>query len=109
MSFFSPTLAHADVAPIVIEQQYCSCVRRVHELLPAAPLVDARWYLNFPRVTPAVGEVAMFNYDGTYHVAYISELREEGFIVQEANFHKCQKGTRLIDWQDPHLVGFWTP
>ncbi len=108
MGFFgTPAFADIVITPVVIEQTYCSCVSYLREFIPSTPHVDAVWYTNFPRVTPAVGEVVMFNYDGVYHVAYVSELQEDGFIIHEANFHKCEKDTRIIKWNDPHLIGFW--
>ncbi len=105
--FGAPAFADIAPAPVVIEQTYCSCVSYLRDFIPSTPHVDAEWFVNFPRVTPAVGEVAMFNYDGVYHVAFVSEINDGGFVIQEANFHKCQKGTRTIAWNDPHLVGFW--
>ena len=105
MGFFG-TPAFADT---VTFPQYCSCVSYVRQYIPSVPHVDAWVFPTFPRSAPAVGEVAMFNYSGIFHVAYISQIRGEGFEIQEANFHSCQKGTRFISWDDPHLVGFWKP
>lgn len=49
----------------------------------------------------------MFNYDGVYHVAYVSKLENNGFWVKEANFKKCQKGERFVEWGNYALIGFW--
>lgn len=74
------------------------------------PHMDAVWFATLPRSSPAVGRVAIFDYSGVYHVAYVAEIGEDGFKVYEANFSRCAKGTRFIKWSgDNHLVGFWSP
>lgn len=107
MSFFG-TPAFADTVPApIVQEQSCSCVRFVHDLIPAVPLVDAVWFQTFgTRTTPAVGRVALLQYGEVSHVAYIAAIDAIGFTVKEANFHKCQKGTRFIAWDSPEIVGF---
>lgn len=98
------------VAPIVAPAAFCSCVSYLRTYIPSTPRVDAIWFKDFPKVTPAVGRVAVFYYptSGEYHVAYISSIQGDGFTVKEANYHHCQEDTRFVSWQDSHIVGFWS-
>ncbi len=113
IGFFKPNFAYADVVePVPIVQQipqYCSCVSYVRNFIPSLPHMDAVWFATLPRSTPAVGRVAIFNYSGVYHVAYIESLGDTGFTVREANFKPCEKDRRFIEWNDDALVGFWAP
>lgn len=89
---------------------YCSCVNFVKSLVPGAPVVDAIFYktVGFPTY-PAVGRVALLQYgEGVleHHVAVVKELRQDGIVVDEANFNRCQKGTRFIPWLSPEIIGF---
>lgn len=66
-----------------------------------------------PNATPRVGAVAIFLYHDKKtglplkHVAYIQSIGVEGFEVAEANFSLCALDNRHIEWNDPHLQGFW--
>ncbi len=71
--------------------------------------MDAIWFGTLPHSMPAVGRVAVFNYSGLWHVAYILQLSDDGFWVYEWNFHKCEKGTRFVYWNDPSIAMFWAP
>jgi hypothetical protein len=91
------------------EVHYCSCVTYLRTLIPSLPLVDAKHFKDFPRATPQVGGVAIFYYptSGEYHVGYIAKLNDSGFLLKEANYEPCKVSTRLVEWNDPRLVGFW--
>lgn len=106
-----PTFAYADILPepAPIVQQYCSCVSGVRVYIPDFPHVDAVYFATMPHNTPAAGRVAVFDYSGTFHVAYILSIEEKGFWIYEWNFKKCQKDTRFIDWNDPHIESFFAP
>ncbi len=108
MGFFgTPAFAQELPPPPPPIEQSCSCVRYVHELVPDVPLVDAVWFQSFGfRVPPAVGRIALLQYGEVSHVAVISAITTNGFEVREANFHKCQKDTRFIQWDSPEIVGF---
>lgn len=73
------------------------------------PHMDAVWFGTLPRSKPAVGRVAIFDYNGVWHVAFVSLLEEDGFVIEEGNFHHCARDQRLVQWNDPYLVGFWSP
>lgn len=56
---------------------------------------------------PHVGDVAIFNYRGVKHIAYIVGTKN-GITVVEANKTHCKTGTRTISPSDPYITGFWT-
>lgn len=60
-----------------------------------------------PNSVPIVGGVVIMQYGDLPHVAYIKALETDGILVSEANYHHCQFDTRLIRWDDPHIVGFF--
>lgn len=55
------------------------------------------------------GAVAIFDYDGVKHLAYIEKFNERTFTVREANYKKCHMGFREVSYNDPAIVGFWAP
>ncbi len=116
-AFFTPHFAYADTLPVIPDPvpivqempQYCSCVAGVRVYVPTLAHMDAVWFASLPHSTPAPGRVVVFNYSGIYHVAYILSVTEEGFTVYEWNYHHCQKDTRFISWNDPHIASFFAP
>ena len=60
-----------------------------------------------PNSLPAVGSVAIFNYRGVKHIAYVERISVEGYHVLEANKTKCLIARRIVARNDPSLVGFW--
>jgi hypothetical protein len=59
-----------------------------------------------PNAPVQVGAVAIFNYP---HYAIVSKLTETGFWVEDSNFGGCGMRTHFIQWNDPHLTGFYEP
>lgn len=55
---------------------------------------------------PVVGSVAVFDYDGLKHVAYVTEVHADSFKVFEANYQKCLISSRTVDKNDRSLQGF---
>jgi hypothetical protein len=55
------------------------------------------------------GAVVIFDYDGLKHLAYIHELNNDSITVREANYERCHFGYREVDFNDPRIVGFWSP
>ncbi len=108
-TFFKVPLAYAQEAPPPVVREYCSCVSYVRNFIPTLPHMDAVWFSTLPRSTIAPGRVAIFDYNGIWHVAYVTSLGDNSFTVAEGNFHKCVSDRREIDYNDPHLVGFWAP
>lgn len=58
---------------------------------------------------PTVGSIAIFDYKGVPHYAVVVELKLDGFMIREANYEPCKTGTRLVKWNDPAIVGFYSP
>ena len=96
-----------------VDPTYCSCVTYLRSLGVPMPLtVDAIYYQSFPRGTPKVGGIIVMKYGDSidqYHVALITSLNEGSVTVDEANYHHCEKDTRDIGFDDPHILFFWTP
>lgn len=92
-----------------------SCVRFAHYLNDAVPLVDAKWFNEFSGETPVIGGVIVLKYnakDGSgevWHIATITSFETNGFGVWESNFEKGKVTRRVIEFDDPHIQGFWKP
>lgn len=86
------------------DEQYtsCNCWQYVKAVLGTTPSLTQK-------TTPRGGSIAVFDYSGTPHYAVVLELKNDGFIVREANYEPCKTGTRLIKWGDTHIKGFYDP
>lgn len=102
-------IASAVASDIAFDPTACSCVRYAHYLNPKVPLVDASWFSSFRGKSPSIGGIIILQYPKDYHIATIVEFVENGFLVKEANYKKCEYGKRIIDYDDPHIIGFWNP
>lgn len=88
------------------EWTVANCYSYVKTLIPTLPLQSKLK----PNSSPAVGSVAIFDYSGTPHYAYVSDITKDGFKIKESNYIPATVGTRFIKWnQDKHLKGFWSP
>jgi len=93
-----------------VPQKECSCVTFARTLLPELPLGEAKDLVpNSPY--PRVGGVVIVNYDGRYHLAYIyDKVRSNGDIpLHDANLEPCRETWRVINIEDPRIVGYWSP
>lgn len=61
-----------------------------------------------PSTSPFIGAVAIFQYKDK-HLALVDLLTEEGFWVNECNYTAGVCGRRFVKWNDPKLVGFYSP
>ncbi len=67
-----------------------------------------------PNTTPHKGAVAIFEYHDKLtgklvkHIGIEIDVGQTGFSMDESNFTKCTYDRRFIDWNDPHLIGFWS-
>lgn len=69
--------------------------------------MDAEWFQTFGyRTFPAVGRVALLQYEDVSHVAVVTGVDGSGFTVEEANYKRCKQTTRFIKWNSPEVVGF---
>lgn len=81
----------------------CNCYQFVKAVLgKMPPMVEIA-----PNGPPEEGGVAILDYRGKKHVAVIVGLTESGVEVREANFEPCKTGTRIVEWSDPFLKGFY--
>lgn len=56
------------------------------------------------------GDVALFNYGGTYHAALVVDTMDgDRFRVVEANWKHCQVTDRVVSLYDGALRGFMRP
>ena len=100
-------------APIIKNPQYdssepveCSCIAYLTSLGIKLPLGDAIDIT--PNSTPHVGGIALFTYGKLGHVALITAISTSTFTIIEANYHRCTSDTRIINWNDKHLQGFYS-
>jgi hypothetical protein len=56
-----------------------------------------------------IGSVAIFNYNGVKHFAYVKRLGADSFTVFEANYEPCLIAERTVSYKDAHLIGFYSP
>lgn len=96
--------SHIEIA--TPEPLKCNCVRYLREMGVELPVGD----LKFTPTTqePLIGSVAIFYYphSNLYHVAVVTKVGLNWFVVKESNYNHCQVGTRIVDINDPSLVGF---
>lgn len=59
--------------------------------------------------TPAVGDVAIFQYPGEPHYAIITKLETGGFWVRDSNFGGPGIRTHFYSWDSIRLRGFYNP
>jgi len=83
----------------------CYCVSFARLFVKDLPRGNANSFL--PNTQPAVGRIAIFNYNGLSHIAVISSLEATGFVVTEANYKPCEKTVRLVKYNDKYLIGFY--
>lgn len=62
-----------------------------------------------PNTGIKVGSVAVFNYSGVKHIAYVSSVNTDSFTVKEANYKPGVIGIREVSIDDRSLEGFWSP
>jgi hypothetical protein len=63
-----------------------------------------------PNQGPVVGAIAIFNYHGTKHIAYVESVTLDTVTISECNMQNVYGipcGTRTIPITHPHLLGFY--
>lgn len=63
---------------------------------------------NIPLRSAKMGDLAVLRYD-VAHVAYIEKITPQGVFLAEANYIDCEETKRVLDFNDPALVGFYRP
>lgn len=56
---------------------------------------------------PRVGDIIILQYR-VKHIAVITKVTESGIWVKEANYIPCKTGSRLIEWGDKNVKGYYT-
>ena len=84
----------------------CSCIKIARNVGVNIPMGTDAKDLK-PNTTPHIGALILLRYGDVYHVAVIRGY-VGGFQVVEGNFKKgpCVATSRVVDFNDPHIVGF---
>ena len=82
----------------------CSCTATVRLLGAPVPFKDKLVPNEF---YPRVGGVIIAKYGELRHLSYITKVTPEGIWVEEANFTRCERGIRLVKFDDSHTIGYW--
>ncbi len=80
----------------------CNCYAYARTKLHLPKMADIT-----PNSPPTVGGLAIFNYHGIKHIAYIKSVEGDGFWVQESNYQPCLVAPRYVKWTDKAIVGYW--
>ena len=82
----------------------CNCWAYVKSVYPSLPPTS-----QIKNNLVDVGSVAVFYYSqvGLHHYAVVVAVTDDGYIIEETNYKRCQKGSRTIPKDDPSLLGFF--
>lgn len=102
-------------APELAQVKRLTCVQYVRTKIPSLPKGDA--YSLIPNsLYPIKGGVLKMSYQignnfdpNRYHLAYVEKVTSEGIYVSEANFNGNEYNERLVDFNDDHIRGYWSP
>jgi len=81
----------------------CNCYLAVKSKVDYLP----RMAEIIPNAEPFVGGVAVEYFGNVKHVSLITEVRTDGAMVWESNYHHCTVSTRFIPYTQHSLVGYW--
>ena len=102
LNFAAEAIAKGEASKWVV----CNCylyvktyIKDIPSMMKIEPNIDV----------PSVGGIAIFDYEGIKHLAYITEVTEKGMEISEANYEPCVVGKRTIPLDDDALIGFWSP
>jgi hypothetical protein len=120
LGFLPSDVASAPSAPYVPPQEVHTVekpqIEAVSPVLCNCYLFVKERYHGLPRAsqviastTRAFAPVAVFMYSGVQHFALVESMGIGFFTISETNYKKCQKTTRDIKFDDPALVGFYSP
>lgn len=86
----------------------CNCVQFVKAMGVKLPRIIDAGNLDPNTKVPVKGGVIIMVYNGIHHLAYIDSVQEDGIHIREANYSKCLIGRRVIPFNDPATIGFYT-
>lgn len=86
----------------------CSCIRTARAEGTQIPYgTDAKDLI--PNSPPAINGLIIFQYGEISHVAKILSFTSTGFFVVEGNRNLCLREKRIVRYDDPFIIGFWSP
>lgn len=83
----------------------CNCYAYAKKIYPSLPPTKKL----LASTSQKFGKVAVFDYDGLPHYAVVTGMGMGTFTVDETNYKRCKKTQRTIKFDDPALVGFYSP
>jgi len=97
-------------APRTQNVSYCSCVL----------FARARSGINVGRIglaknhpinsrEPKPGSIVVTKESSAGHVAYVTAVTDTEIVIEEANYHRCQKGTRTLSKTSSVIRGYFSP
>ena len=92
-----------------IDSIFCSCVLTVNSLVSNLPLIDAKDFEpNIANSGARVGDLVLESYPDIEHIALITDVNAEGFIVSEGNYRKCTYSeSRVVPYNSERIRGFF--
>lgn len=90
---------------------FCSCVLTANWLDSRIPLTHAKDFKpNITYLDVKVGDVILEKYLKTDHIAIISDIQKQGYIVKEGNYRHCEYTEgRVIPYNSERIRGFYRP
>ncbi len=86
----------------------CNCWLEVKQIIPSLPNMK---YL-VPNSPARAGAVAIYNYHGVPHYAYVESVINDGVYghwEKGSNLKHCQFYERFVTEDNRYLVGYWYP
>ena len=87
----------------------CSCIQSARLFgAKIPPRTNARdLEPNTSLINLKKGDLVLFKYGKVSHVAVFQELTNDGMKVKEGNKEACKITSRVVDFNDKSLMGFW--
>ena len=82
----------------------CSCIIYASQFIDLPKNTDAIDLISNSQ--PYIGGAILLKYGNLGHIAIIIDFKEDGFLVKESNYKRCEYTTRLIPFDDKHITGF---
>lgn len=80
----------------------CNCVSAVKLKTKIPKMAEI-----VPNTSLAPKTVAIFDYKGVKHIAYVESVEKDSFTVFESNYRPCLLERRSVSMFDKSIVGFW--
>lgn len=83
----------------------CNCYSLVKTRIKVPKMAEITPNTPYPRVNGVI----ILQYGFLKHIALIESVEEDGIHVLESNYKPCLAARRVIDFDDPKIVGYWSP